>query len=71
MMWVKMPKKINSWDILDEAVEHNFKYNPGGVFRAERDENQFFRLTYSHNSPEEIREGIETLSQVFKKHLDS
>jgi len=71
MMWIKMPDKINSWELLDEAVENDFKYNPGGVFRAKRDENQFFRLTYSHNTPDEITEGIEVLSQMFKKHLDS
>ena len=71
MMWIKMPEKINSWALLDEAVENDVKYNPGGVFRVQRDQNQFFRLTYSHNTPEEITTGIASLSQMLKKHLDS
>ena len=69
MMWIKMPEKINSWALLDEAVENDVKYNPGGVFRVQRDQNQFFRLTYSHNTPEEITTGIASLSQMLKKHL--
>lgn len=71
MMWIKMPEKINSWALLDEAVENDVKYNPGGIFRAERDENQFFRLTYSHNNPDEIASGIKSLSEMLKRHLDS
>jgi 2-aminoadipate transaminase len=71
MLWVKMPEKINSWEILDDAVAHDVKYNPGGVFRSKRDQNNYFRLTYSHNNPDEISEGIKILASVFKKHLDS
>jgi DNA-binding transcriptional MocR family regulator len=43
------------------------KYNPGPVFRARRDGANFLRLTYSHNSPEEIAEGIEILADVFQR----
>ena len=67
MVWVKLPEGADTWKALDAAVDANVKYNPGGVFRAGRDCNNFLRLTYSHNTPDEIREGIATLSEVFQQ----
>jgi DNA-binding transcriptional MocR family regulator len=37
------------------------------MFRSDRDRNNYFRLTYSHNSPEEIREGIARLAELFRE----
>jgi DNA-binding transcriptional MocR family regulator len=48
-------------------VVADVKYNPGPVFRANRTGNNFLRLTYSHNTPEEIREGIAILADVFQR----
>lgn len=67
MLWVRLPEGADTWKALDRAVEADVKYNPGGVFRADRGCNDYLRLTYSHNTPEEIREGIKTLSEVFRK----
>ena len=67
MVWVKLPEGADTWKALDAAVDANVKYNPGGVFRAGRDCNNYLRLTYSHNTPDEIREGIATLSEVFQQ----
>ncbi len=43
------------------------KYNPGPLFRAKRDGRNYLRLTYSHNTPDEIREGIAILAGVFSE----
>ena len=43
------------------------KYNPGGMFRSDRGRNNHLRLTYSHNSPEEIREGVARLAELFQE----
>ena len=43
------------------------RYNPGGLFRANRDKNNYLRLTYSYNTPNEIHEGIKILADVFEK----
>ena len=67
MIWVQLPEGANSWDALDKAVESDVKYNPGPVFRANRDRPNYLRLTYSHNSPDEIREGIGVLAGVFER----
>jgi len=67
MLWVELPEGADTLAALPAAVEADVKYNPGPVFRAERDGHNFLRLTYSHNSPEEIGEGIEILADVFQR----
>ncbi len=67
MLWVQLPEGADTWKALDHAVEADVKYNPGGVFRADRGCNNYLRLTYSHNTPEEIHEGIKTLAEVFRQ----
>ena len=67
MIWVRLPEGADSWAALDRAVEADVKYNPGPVFRANRDRPNYLRLTYSHNSPDEIREGVGILASVFER----
>ena len=67
MIWVELPEGADTMAALPAAVEADVKYNPGPVFRANRDMSNFLRLTYSHNSPQEIGEGIEILAGVFQR----
>ena len=67
MVWVRLPEGADTLSALDAAVESGVKYNPGPIFRALRDRPNHLRLTYSHNSPDEIREGIAILSEVFRQ----
>lgn len=67
MGWVKMPESADTWAALDSAVEAGIKYNPGGIYRAPRDRNNHLRLTFSHNTADEIREGVATLADVFQR----
>ena len=67
MAWVQMPEGADTWAALEKAVEADVKYNPGPLFRADRDGNNFLRLTYSHNTPDEIREGVGILAGVFER----
>ena len=67
MGWVKMPEGADTWAALENAVEAGVKYNPGGIYRAPRDRNDHLRLTFSHNTAEEIREGVSTLADVFER----
>ena len=67
MIWVRLPEGADTWAALDRAVEADVKYNPGPVFRANGDGHNYLRLTYSHNTPYEIHEGISRLAEVFEK----
>ena len=67
LVFVRLPEGADTWATLAKATERDVKYNPGGVFRADRDRNNYLRLTYSHNSPEEIREGVARLAELFRE----
>jgi 2-aminoadipate transaminase len=67
MIWVRLPEGADTGSVLDKAVEADVKYNPGSVFRADRGHSNYIRLTYSHNTPQEIREGIAILADVFNR----
>ena len=67
MLWMKLPENADSWETLRKAVDRGVKYNPGGLFRANRDRNNYLRLTYSYNTPNEIHEGIKILADVFEE----
>ena len=67
MVWVRLPEGADTWAALDKAVEAGVKYNPGPVFRANRDGKNYLRLTYSYNTPEEIGEGVGILAGVFER----
>ena len=67
MVWAKLPEGADTWAALDRAVEADVKYNPGPVFRASHDGSNYFRLTYSDNTPDQIREGIAILAEVFSR----
>ena len=67
MIWVRLPEGVDTWSVLDKAVEADVKYNPGSVFRADHGYPNYIRLTYSHNTPQEIREGIAILADVFRR----
>ena len=67
LVFVRLPEGADTWATLQKATERDVKYNPGGVFRADRGRNNYLRLTYSHNSPEEIREGVARLAELFRE----
>ena len=67
MMFVKLPDNADTWSTLAKATARDVKYNPGGMFRSDRGRNNHLRLTYSHNSPEEIREGVARLAELFQE----
>ena len=67
LVFVRLPEGADTWATLQKATERDVKYNPGGVFRADRGRNNYLRLTYSHNTPGEIREGIARLAELFRE----
>lgn len=67
MIWVQLPQGADTLAALPKAVEADVKYNPGPVFRARRDGHNYLRLTYSHNTPDEIRQGVGLLAAVFQR----
>ena len=40
------------------------RYNPRGVFYADRQRNNCLRLTYSRNTPTDVQEGLASLVEL-------
>jgi 2-aminoadipate transaminase len=67
-LWAKFPRKINTFDLLGEAVKRGVAYVPGNQYFA-KPVNNFIRLNYSLPTEEEIFQGIQVLGKLFKEKL--
>ena len=65
-IWVTLPEHMDSKQLLDEAIQQNVAFVPGGPFYANNPEKNTLRLSFVTVSPERINEGIEKLGKLIK-----
>ena len=70
-LWVELPEKVNTTELLPKAVEKNVAYIPGSAFYPDGGGHNTMRLNYSKPTEDEIEEGIKRLAEVFKEALAS
>ncbi|MEB0138183.1 MULTISPECIES: PLP-dependent aminotransferase family protein [unclassified Undibacterium] len=68
-IWVTLPAHIDSKQLLDEAIQQNVAFVPGGPFYANEGEKNTLRLSFVTVSPERINEGIEKLAKLIKAKM--
>ena len=68
-IWVTLPEYMDSKQLLDEAIQQNVAFVPGGPFYANNPEKNTLRLSFVTVSPERINEGIEKLGKLIKAKL--
>ncbi|MBD3170509.1 MAG: aminotransferase class I/II-fold pyridoxal phosphate-dependent enzyme [candidate division Zixibacteria bacterium] len=68
-LWVTLPEHVSATDLLEKAVEKGVAYVPGNPFFAQGGGYNTMRLNFSNAQPEKIKEGIESLGEVFKRHI--
>lgn len=69
-LWVRLPEKTDSQKILKKAVsDYRVAYVPGTPFYANGGGENTLRMSFSTASPEQIREGISRLAQVFRSFI--
>ena len=68
-LWVTLPEKINSTDMLQEAIAEKVAYVPGEFFYPDGSGKNTMRLNFSFCKPEIINEGISRLGKALKKKL--
>ncbi len=68
-LWATMPEKLNSVEVLQDAVAQKVAFVPGFSFYPRGGGNNTMRLNFSNATPERINEGISRMGQVIKKHL--
>ncbi|MDP1979622.1 PLP-dependent aminotransferase family protein [Undibacterium sp.] len=68
-IWVTLPEHMDSKQLLDEAIQQNVAFVPGGPFYANNPEKNTLRLSFVTVSPERINEGIEKLGKLIKAKI--
>lgn len=68
-LWLELPEGLDTDRILDDAVEAGIAYIPGESFFSFDGVKNTIRMNFTMVKDEQIREGIKTLGEVFKKHI--
>ncbi len=68
-IWVTLPAHMDSKQLLDEAIQQNVAFVPGGPFYANNPVPNTFRLSFVTVSPERINKGVEILGKLIKAKL--
>ena len=67
-IWLRMPEGADLVEARDRALDADVGYQPGPMFAPDGVSGRnYARLCFGYNTPEEIREGIATLAQVFER----
>ncbi len=70
-LWVSLPEKIDTTELLPKAVEMNVAYIPGSAFYPDGGGRNTMRLNFSKPTEEEIEKGIPILAKLFRETLDA
>jgi 2-aminoadipate transaminase len=68
-LWATLPNKVNTSDLLKEAVKKRVAFVPGQPFFPGGGGENTMRLNFSNATPEKINEGIARLGSVVKNFL--
>ena len=69
-LWLTLPEGIDSKAMLPLAVEELVAYTPGTAFFGDGTGHRNLRICYSYPTPENIRIGIQRLSNVVNKQTE-
>ena len=67
--WLKLPETIDMAKLGQLSAEKGVIYTPGKDFHYNNTEIKYLRLSYTHLSLDEIREGVTLLAKCFKQIL--
>lgn len=67
--WLTLPPHINTWDILQNAIDAGVVYIPGGAFALDGSKTNTMRLNFSKVATNKVEEGIARLSEVIHSSL--
>jgi 2-aminoadipate transaminase len=72
-LWVTLPDGSDADKLLEQALQENVAFVPGGCFFANDGKagKRHLRLNFSNEQPERIREGIRRLGVAVERHVAS
>jgi 2-aminoadipate transaminase len=68
-LWLTLPKRVDTSDLLTEAVRGGVAFIPGSAFSVSGRFSNALRLAFSAESPSRAREGLHRLGQVLAPQL--
>ena len=69
-VWVRLPRGLDTGELLPRAEREGVTYLPGKFFAISRPESGSLRLSFAGLAPEKIRAGIEVLGRIFREELE-
>lgn len=70
-LWVELPEKLSSKDLLKRCIEENVAFVPGEAFYPNDDKKNTFRLNFSNASEDQLVEGIRKIGENIQQMLNS
>ena len=64
-VWLTLPDWVDTEEMFDSALEHGVAYIPGRAFALEAQLRNQLRLSFSHPTPEAIKEGVLRLRKTY------
>ncbi|MBL8231127.1 MAG: PLP-dependent aminotransferase family protein [Bryobacterales bacterium] len=69
-LWVRLPDLLDASELLPSALRAGVNYLPGRYFGVSRSEPNSLRLSFAGLPPEQIREGVAILGELFLNELE-
>jgi DNA-binding transcriptional MocR family regulator len=69
VLWLELPRSVDSEKLFDAAIEENISIMPGDVFAAGRRYRNFIRLSFGHPWSEAMDQGVETLGRLVHRMM--
>ncbi|HHX39242.1 MAG TPA: PLP-dependent aminotransferase family protein [Armatimonadetes bacterium] len=66
-LWVTCPEGVDTWPLMQRAVEHKVLFVPGCDFFPDGGGCRYMRLNFSNSTPERIQEGVARLAQLLRE----
>lgn len=68
-LWITLPERFNTTELLQHAIERRVAFVPGGAFHANGGGENTMRLNFSFSSVSQINDGVQRLAELFKEVL--
>jgi DNA-binding transcriptional MocR family regulator len=70
-VWAELPGRIDTRELLVDAIEDKVAFVPGQSFHPDRSGTNTMRLNFSNVPPDDLREGVRRLGHAIQRRIES
>ncbi|HIO92248.1 MAG TPA: PLP-dependent aminotransferase family protein [Leucothrix mucor] len=67
ILWIRLPKGVDSMDLYDKAMSENIVIAPGGLFSVTQQYSNFIRVNYGQESPQNLEKAAILLGRLIRE----